>query len=67
MVIDKNITMADLKGTLDEFAKAVVWTGDEDEIPSSSFPIYRAECRDGCVLLQMRWKGLPFLSREPVG
>ena len=26
LVIDKNITFADLKGTLEEFAKAAVWT-----------------------------------------
>ena len=31
--------------------------------PSSSFPVYRAKCRSGCILLQVRRKRLPFLQR----
>ena len=32
-----------------------------DKIQTTSFPIHRAKCRDGCKLLQMRWKRMPFL------
>ena len=51
LVIDKNITFADLKGTLEEFAKELFGPEDQDKIPSSSFPIYRAQRRGGCILL----------------
>ena len=61
LVVDKNITFADLKGTLEEFAKELFRTGDKDQIPSASFPVHRAQCRGGCDLLQMRRKRLPFL------
>ena len=36
-------------------------TGDQGQVPSSSFPVYRAQCRGGCILLQMRRKGLPYV------
>ena len=45
LVIDKNITFADLKGTLEVFAKELFGPEYKDEIPSASFPIYRAKCR----------------------
>ena len=54
LVIDKNITFADLKGTLEEFAKQLFGPETKDKIPSASFPVHRAECRSGCKLLQMR-------------
>jgi len=49
MVIDKNITFADLNVT--GICKAVVWSRYQGEIPSTSFPIYRTKCGDGCFLL----------------
>ena len=61
LVIDKNISFADLKGTLEVVCKRAVRTGDKDKIPSASFPIYRAKCRGRCNLLQVRRKGMPFL------
>ena len=51
LVIDKNITFADLKGTLQEFAERTVRTGDENEIPSPPFPVYRAKRRGRRILL----------------
>ena len=48
LVIDKNITFADLKGTLEVVCKRAVWTGNKDKIQTSSFPVYRAKCRGGC-------------------
>ena len=44
LVIDKNITFADLKGTLQEFAKELFGPETKVQIPSTSFPIHRAEC-----------------------
>ena len=61
LVVDKGITFADLKGTLAEFAKELFGPRDKDQIPSASLPLHRAQCRDGCDLLQMRRKRLPFL------
>ena len=51
LVVDKNITFADLKGTLEEFAKELFGPETEDQIPSSSFPLHRAQRRSGCFLL----------------
>ena len=45
LVVDKNISFADLKGTLEVVCKRAVRTRDKDEIPSASFSIYRAKCR----------------------
>ena len=44
LVIDKNITFADLKGTLEEFAKELFAHLNKNKIPSASLPIYRAKC-----------------------
>ena len=51
LVVDKNITFADLKGTLEEFAKELFGPETKDKIPSSSFPVYRAKCRGRRFLL----------------
>ena len=51
LVIDKNITFADLKGTLAEFAKELFGEDTKDKIPSPSFPVYRAQCGSRCQLL----------------
>ena len=59
LVVDKNITFADLKGTLAEFAKELFGAETKVKVPSASFPIHRAECRGGCYLLQMRRQRLP--------
>ena len=51
LVVDKNITFADLKGTLAEVCKRTVWRGYQSKIPSASFSVYRAKCGNGCYLL----------------
>ena len=63
LVIDKNITFADLKGNPGRVCKRAVRSGDKDKIPSASFSVHGAECRGGRYLLQMRRKRLPFLQR----
>ena len=42
LVIDKNITFADLKGTLAEFAKRMFGETYKGKVQTSSFPIYGA-------------------------
>ena len=42
LVIDKNITFADLKGNTCRIRKTVIRTGYQSKIPSASFPIHRA-------------------------
>ena len=44
LVIDKGVTFADLKGTLQEFAKELFGPETKVKILSTSFPIHRAEC-----------------------
>ncbi len=61
LVIDKNISFADLKGTLEVLQKKLFGPGDKGKIPSPSLPVHRAKRRGGCFLLQVRRQGLPFL------
>ncbi len=49
LVIDKNITFADLKGTLGVVCKRTVRSGHKDKIQTTSFPVHRAKCRGGCI------------------
>lgn len=42
LVVDKGITMADLKGTLDLFARSV-WRGNAHALPSAQLSVHRAE------------------------
>ena len=66
LVIDKNISFADLKGHAGGICKRIVRTGNKDQIPSAPFPIHRAERRSGCELLQMRRQGMQILQRQRV-
>ena len=51
LVIDKNITFADLKGNTGRVCKRAFRTGNQDKIQTTSLPIHRAKCRGGCILL----------------
>ena len=53
LVIDKNITMGDLKGTLELIAKTVFGQQREIRLRPSYFPF--TICRSRCVLFQMWW------------
>ena len=44
LVVDKNITFADLKGTLEEFAKQLFGPETKTKFRPHHFPIHRAEC-----------------------
>ena len=50
LVIDKNISFADLKGTLEVFAKELFGRGNKNKIQTSSLPFYRAKCGSRCYL-----------------
>ena len=45
LVIDKNITFGDLKGTLETFAKRLYGDEVKAPLPSSPLPVYRAVSR----------------------
>ena len=42
LAVDKGITMAHLKGTLDHFAQAMFGDGDHDAVPPVVLPVHRA-------------------------
>ena len=44
LVVDENIRMSDLKGTLDVFAKKMFGEDREIRLTSKLFPIYRTFC-----------------------
>ena len=62
LVIDRNITFADLKGTLAEFARELFGPETNGKVPPPPLPIYGAQRRGGCDLFQMRRFRLPVLQ-----
>ena len=62
MVIDKGVTMADLKGTLNARGRAAVRQGHRHPLPPAPLPLHRAELRDGRAVPQVRRQGLPHLQ-----
>ena len=62
MVIDKNVTMADLKGTLEPCHAGAVRRRHRHAIPTAPLPVHRAELRDGRSVPQVRRQGLPHLQ-----
>ena len=63
-MVDKGITMADLKGTLETFVKALYGEGFGGPVPAPSLPLYRALRRDGRHVLQPPGQGLPPVQRR---
>ena len=57
MVIDKNVTMGDLKGALAVFAKELF--GEDTKVPPAPLPLHRTQCGNGRNLLCLRRRGLP--------
>ena len=53
LVIDKGITMADLKGTLETLIKAHVRRGFRRPLPPAPLPVHRAELRGRRAVLQV--------------
>ena len=51
LVIDKGITMADLKGTLNTLMKKLYGPDTVDPLPPAPLPVHRAELRDGRAVL----------------
>ena len=46
LVVDKDITMGDLKGTLETFARRMFGNDTKNKIPSASFSVYRTVRRN---------------------
>ena len=59
LVVDKGITMADLKGTLEAVCQAALRRGCRGAVPPPPLPLHRAFRRDGCPVLQLPRRGLP--------
>ena len=55
LVVDKGITLCDLKGMLDELVKKIFWQRDNNTSPSVLLPIYRTICRSRCKLFPV-WR-----------
>jgi phenylalanyl-tRNA synthetase alpha chain len=64
LMVDEGITMADLKGTLDSFARQLFRILCPDQIPAPSFSLYRAQCGNGRFLLQVRGQRMPDLQGQ---
>ena len=60
LVIDKNVTLCDLKGTLEGFAKFIFGTQTETFSPEL-FPVYGTERRGGRIVFQLSRKRLQSL------
>ena len=61
MVIDKGVTMADLKGTLNTVVEQLYGKGTKTRFRPTTSP-YRAVLRDGRAVPQVRRRGLPHLQ-----
>ena len=59
LAIDEDITLADLRGVLLEFARAMFGEEREVRLRSRLLPLHRAERGGGRVLLHLRRHGLP--------
>ena len=62
LVVDKGVTMADLKGTLNAVIREILRPRHPDPLPPPSLPLHRAQLRDGHPVPQVRRKGLPHLQ-----
>ena len=67
LVIDRGISMAHLKGSLDHFAEAIFGAGDHDALPPVVLPVHRAQRRGRPPLLRLPRavagrRGLPHLQ-----
>ncbi len=58
LVVDKDITFSDLKGTLEMFIKKLYGRRHARALPPAPLPIHRALGRNGHELLQVRRQGL---------
>ena len=61
MVIDKGVTMADLKGTLNTVVEMLYGKGTKTRFRPPSLPLHGTLLRDGCPVPQVRRRGLPHL------
>ena len=67
LVIDKGITMADLKGTLETLIKAMYGQGLRRPLPPAPLPVHRAELRGRRAVLQLPRQGAARPARVRAG
>ena len=58
LLVDTNVSMADLRGTLTHFMQRIFGPEDPRPLPAQLFPLYRAQRRGGRFLLHVRRHGL---------
>ena len=67
LAVAESITLADLKGTLDEFARAMFGARARDALSPGLLPLHGAERGGGRLVLSLRWLGqLPDGSRDSI-
>ena len=62
LVVGENITFADLKGTLIDFARRMFGQNVAHALPRRLLPVHRTLRRDGCGVFCVRRQGLPGLQ-----
>ena len=67
LVVDKGITMADLKGTLQLFVNRLFGQDCVIRFRPPSFPLHRAVGRGRCAVLPVRRQGLPAVQGGGLG
>ena len=62
LVVDKGVTMADLKGTLNAVIRDIYGAHYRHPLPPPPLPLHRALLRGGHPVPQVRRQGLPHLQ-----
>ena len=64
LLVDKDVSFAELKGTLDAFVKAFFGVGHQDALPALVLPLHRALGGGGHQLHLLRRQGLPGVQAD---
>ena len=67
LVVDKHITFADLKGTLEQFAREMFGENTRTKFRPHHFPFTEPSAEVDVSCFKCGGKGLPFLQRDPAG
>ena len=66
-MVDEGTTMADLRGLLDQFAKAMFGAGQADALPAGLLPVHRAVGGVRRRVPGLRRRRLPGLRADAAG
>ena len=67
LMVDEGTTLGDLKGLLEQFAKAMFGAQQEDALPARLLPVHRAVRRLRCGVPRVRRCRLPRLRSDRAG